>query len=232
MINIKLTVIAGGIAAFLSLIIGIFSDVSFGTVFVRALLSGILFAGFFIGISFLIKQFLPELIEEQADEDESVEEGESDVGGNVNIVLDDDDESSAEGGNYAFTAAAKSSNGVNGDSDSFVPGMPSGQAPSSSGMDDISNVEEVEELESVAEAGVTGDVEEVEELASADDPGAPMQDIGEFENTFNAAPSELDSLGDAGGSGSSGSFDVLGGSHDIVEAAQAIQTILKKEQEG
>ena len=203
MIDIRLTAIAGVVAAFLSLLFGIIGDVTAGAVFSRALLSGILFAAFIAGAQILVKQFLPDLGAAVSDDEteDAVEASDTETGGKVNIVLDDsDDVPFAAGGLQRENA------------------------------DDDSLSEEVEELSGEDNSG---EFESVEELTPADDDAVP--DIGVFENTFQAVPQGLDSIDDGGRSENSvknSSFDVLGGSHNASEAAKAIQTILKKEQEG
>ena len=64
MFNIRINIIAGGLAFFLSLLIGIISQSSFPTIILRPLIFAGLFFGLATLITLLINRFLPELLEE------------------------------------------------------------------------------------------------------------------------------------------------------------------------
>ena len=83
-INWKVLAIFGGFGFILSLLVGAISGVGFGTVLVRGILSGVLFAGVGFGLSILIKKFLPGLVSET---EEAEEEEES---GGVDIVIEEE----------------------------------------------------------------------------------------------------------------------------------------------
>jgi len=79
MINWKVVVGSGAVAVVLSLLTGIISGVSFGTLMLRAVMWGALFCGAGAGISFVVSKYLPELQslpkkpESQADEARNVD---------------------------------------------------------------------------------------------------------------------------------------------------------------
>ena len=224
MINIKLTIIAGAAAALLSFIIGIFSEVTPGALFFRAVLSGLLFAGFSAGAGILVKKFLPEIFEDQEEERE-----ESETGGHVDIVLDENDDSAdMEGDESAGLSDASDSMDEGG---SKTASQTAGAEESFEAVETASSdpdaAEEIEEVEELEPAGAGN--------SAGGNGNSDIPDIGEFENKFAAAGSDVEDLENADSGSSSlsgGSFEVLGGSHDPMEAAKAIQTILKKEQEG
>ncbi len=242
MINIKMTVIAGSIAAVLSFIFGLIGDVTGGTVLIRTLLSGLLFAGFFVGMQIILDKFVPGLFDSDSGNMETESKrDESETGEKVNIVLEEESEYVPEPG--GIDAGTEFQAGIRtGEVPSPEDSEESPVAQASSGSDEAihssgSASEAADSLkdESVSEVEDVEDVEDVEELESQSGSGSAndegVQDIGVFENTFNSNPSGLDSIKE-GNNESGGSFEVLGGTHDTLEAAQAIQTILKKEQEG
>lgn len=92
MFNPKVLIGAFAVGFLLSLIIGLFSGVIFALVLLRALLSGAGCSFFSIGLSFLIKKFLPEFMEET----ESDEIKHSDTGSLVDVLVDDDDDLSLD----------------------------------------------------------------------------------------------------------------------------------------
>ncbi|MCL2832227.1 MAG: hypothetical protein FWD78_03570 [Treponema sp.] len=66
MFNLRVSIIAGGLAFILSLMIGVLSRSSFPALVLRPLLFGILFFGLPVLISLLVSRFLPELLDNSA----------------------------------------------------------------------------------------------------------------------------------------------------------------------
>lgn len=89
MFNIKWGVIAGGLAFFISLILGGFSGAAFGYVLLRAVLFLVIFFGLGVGCNMVIVNFLPELlIPESSDRNEPFRSGiESPLGSRINITV-------------------------------------------------------------------------------------------------------------------------------------------------
>lgn len=139
---------SAGFAFLLSFLVGLFSGVGFGSLLLRALVSGLVFALLAVGAEILFRSLFPELlpaahgpVPEASGDDEfrDATESEKQSGGAVDITLDDERES-AEGG-------------------SFVEEI-HGAAPESAEMDEAA--EDLEEIESVES------VESMDELPSLD----------------------------------------------------------------
>ena len=224
MANFKITGIVAASAALLSLILGLFSQVTPGALFLRALGSGVLFGLLFTGGNWVFRRFLPELFEDvPAEASGDAEEGSEGAGGRLNIVLDGEDGETAPERERAFDSGSGDEGDFPGgdrdfgDEDSGEPELESAdEAPEDSGFRPVKLGERLEE--------------EIEEAEAVDDTGEEIPDIGAFENQFQSANTGVDNL-DSGKSGGR-TIDLLGGEHDPEEAAKAIQTILKKDQEG
>ncbi len=82
--NPKAVLIAGVGATVIALLAGIIGGVAFGTLLLRAILGGLIFAVGAMAVQLLVRRFLPELIE--------LSGGPSfgDVGGRVDMVVDED----------------------------------------------------------------------------------------------------------------------------------------------
>lgn len=226
MANFKITGIVAASAALLSLILGLFSQVTPGALFLRALGSGVLFGLLFTCGSWVFRRFLPELFEDlPAEASGDADEGAEGAGGRLNIVLDGEGEEASPERERAFDSGSRSDeegafSGEDrgfGDDDSGEPELePADEVPEDSGFRPVKLGERLEE--------------EIEEAEAVDDTGEEIPDIGAFENQFQSGDSGVDTL-DSGKSGGR-TIDLLGSEHDPEEAAKAIQTILKKEQEG
>lgn len=218
MINWLVTGIAAGGAFLLSFLIGLFSDVTAGALFLRAVLWALVFAVFVNAANFILRRFLPDLFEPLEEEMEEQEEiADEGVGEKVNIVVDDGD----------------------------------GEFPSEEPISDPGfTAQGVEELAggagepepAPAAAPVGGDEDEVQELDAVDeeDAGTPVQpqpissgsgaipDISQFEGDFTGGGVETVEEK----SSSAQSAEVMGNVYETEEMAQAVHTIMQKDQEG
>lgn len=260
MFNFKLTGFVALGAFALSFIIGLISGVTAGALFLRGLFWALVMGGLFAGGRIIFKKFLPEFFDSsrdaqsETDEDVSGDDDESSQGDNVNIVLDEDGEyipagdyrgeredrgevsgspeqdyaSPPPGGSYASPERSRgyeddegeletldSVEHESGSGPGIGPAARENSGPGSSGKDRRRSSDDEEELE------------EVEDL----DGGETEGDIGAFEAQFAGDEnSGLDSLPET--AAQKRSVEILGGEHDPEEAAMAIKTMMKKDQEG
>jgi hypothetical protein len=91
--DLRASLIASGVAAVLSLLVGVISGVDFLPLVLRALVGGLFFGAIVFGALFLLRRFLPEAFGAEAEE---AQPGQI-VGGNVDIVLPGDLPPSPEG---------------------------------------------------------------------------------------------------------------------------------------
>jgi hypothetical protein len=82
--NPRAVVIAGVGAMVIALLAGIIGGVAFGTLLLRAVLGGIVFAAGAMAVQLLVRRFLPELMELSGGSSPG------DVGGRVDMVVDED----------------------------------------------------------------------------------------------------------------------------------------------
>jgi len=73
--EMRIMIIAAAVASLISMLTGIFSRVAFGTLLLRALLSGAGFAALSAGLAFLARRFLPEFFSATFPSDVSVGSG-------------------------------------------------------------------------------------------------------------------------------------------------------------
>ncbi|MBI9105152.1 MAG: hypothetical protein JEZ04_00315 [Spirochaetales bacterium] len=225
--------VTAGCAVFvfiLSFVFGIIGGVLIGAVILRALLFAALFAGISLLVLGLIDRFIPELLSSDMDDEElqeSVISGDGsgqksgparqDNGKNLDITVDDDDELSftPESGGYEeleSLEAAESSSDTSEDASDTLPA----QAESAETADEAEDVEVLEEEE-----------------VSAVDEDRNLPDIGEFADGFeqSAGAGDDDGLSSIDGSGRDGA-DIFGSRHETQDLVKAVQTVLKKDQEG
>lgn len=218
--NWKIILTVFGIFGFvLSFITGLIGGVSFGVIFLRALLFAVLFDGISLLIMFLIDTFIPELVtmdlasddSEIPEAEENLSEGTSLNGGKLDILIEDeDDESTANSMDIA------------GDMEE---------------VEEAEAAEEAEEVEELTEAGtvdISPKPESVKTENLSDSESEDMPDIGTFADGFEPADSggSSEGLSSIDGMGSSQSVEILGDMHDTQELVKAVQTVLKKDQEG
>jgi len=94
--EIKLTLYAGGIAFFLSLVLGIFAGNPAGVVFIRAIVSSLLLGGLFYLSIYIIVRYIPEIITPEGskgkkDETEMHTGGGEEEGKYVNYLVQDEE---------------------------------------------------------------------------------------------------------------------------------------------
>lgn len=239
--NIKFTIICASAAAVLSFLLGIITGVGFLSLLFRGLLMGVLFGGLAYGAFFLVSRFLPELLEALTGEagefsgaaagdgpEGAAQTGSSGAlgsasssdepvtGGRVDIVLEGDESEAESIDSFAEEAPEDGAESAGREGKTADPEGP--EAPGEEG--------EPEELEVVEAAGdaAAGD-------ADVGPEGGTLPDIENMADNFTVSTdngdAELSSI-----DGGAASVDIDGQSQDSATVAKAIQTMLKKDQEG
>lgn len=215
----------------LSFIIGLFGDVAFGIVVLRAFMFCALFAGISVLLFMLIDKFIPELFEaaERSDDESGsaviIEDDSSDdeaqavgTGSNLDITIEDDEE-------------IQSAEEMLDESDGYQT------VKTESDDDTIEEMETVEELdEAESEESAAEGKKKAEEPSGRNgkDNSSGLPDIGEYSDSFEALESAgvSEGLSSIDSSDGPASADILGSSHDTQEIVKAVKTVLKKDQEG
>ena len=227
MLNFK--IIAGfAIFAFLiSLLAGLFGVVPFGTLMVRTLFGTIFFAGLGLGVSWLIGKFIPDLLGGPGNDRK--EESDA-MGAAVDIVLPEENPHAQAG------------------SDQEILGENATMEVDS--LDDVESLEGAQNEAQEAGAANSGGSDATDDKdantavtpdKAAQDPGASGGREGDI-SSENDMPA-LDSLegnfseagvdrGDTSDSAGGGNVTIMGQEQDAATAAKAIQTWLKKDEEG
>lgn len=187
----------------------------------RAILFAVLFAGIGLLLMKLLETFIPELFSEDDEFDVSEKQDSS-------VIIEEDavpDASVLNGSKLDITI-----------DDDEPEEMQELDGADDSGSTDYESpaelVEEVEELDA-AEPDESAAKEDAAPAATEGGNGE-LPDIGDFSDSFEAAEIAGNSEGlssiDGGGGGSSA--EILGGMHETQEIVKAVQTVLKKDQEG
>ena len=203
-----------------------------GVVFLRAFIFAAVLGGISMLAMKLIEGFIPELLDEsdeELDEEASaayeVEAGgdaTEDVSGKrLNITVEDEPDVSYAGeAGEAEELEVLDEQGEIGREETPAAAAAAGAVP---GEDDVEELQEVEEAESIPQ-----------ESAPAEDGGkGKLPDIGAYAESFeqSAPAGGEDLLSSIDGTGSDGT-EILGGVHNTQEIVKAVQTVLKKDQEG
>ena len=205
----KMIAIIVGIAFLLSFISGFLGKVSLGVLILRALIGGIVFGFLALGISVLIRRFLPEIFELQQD----------------SVVITDE----VHSGESSLPEIAAASGGSQVD-------ISIGENEEEN-VQRVSSSEEAGVLEEQSAEG-TALVEEIEETGGSDSsseqshvpPGLDiLPDMGVFSNSFVGDVKE--GSGSAGKAGSP-TLDIMGEEQDPELVVRAVRTMVKKDQEG
>jgi len=223
MINWKVVVGSGVVAGVLSLLTGIISGVSFGTLLLRALMWGAIFCGVGGSVSFVIAKYLPELFSSPAEG----ERDEAETRRNVDIVLPD--ENPHRGGQEY--ESEEPSYEVEDARDIEEPRAPRPETTHTNNL-----IEEVEEIPrdavppSVRRSAPAHDAEgpvSDEDLPNFEPDESGLSSLGES-SEFEA--DEIPGVADISQRGQR--IEVLGHQADPEEIARAICTTLKKDQKG
>lgn len=213
--DIRIITIAGGAAFLVSALTGLFSQVAFGALLLRAVASGAVFAALGAGAAYVIRTFLPELLGEPSAPEPAGQGAESpDPEHRLNIVLPGGDEAAEE-----------------------VEDLPAASDPGSVGE------EELRDLEKDAEEIGTDSLVPEEEPGEARAPVSArppatfdeldvLPDLDGLSDVFAAASHENI---DAGEAPVRDPISSTGASRDGIDAAtmaQAVRTLLKRDQKG
>jgi hypothetical protein len=248
--NLRASLVAAGAATVLSALVGVIAGVGFFTLFIRAVVCGIFIGAIVYGAILLLQKTVPGILTQDQDPTPSEAYGGDDIlrGANVDIVLPGEEASS-----QSFVSGEESRR-------DRADALPFGdRAPvlaaftAKRGSESILGGEEAADLSPIAEASLL----EPEGLGSDADAALPSEfgaergagssggiddldvlpDLESYSDSFNA--SEFASGGSSSNSGSKGN-----GGHgasatrpgqeglDPVSIAQAVRTILKRDQKG
>jgi uncharacterized membrane protein YgcG len=248
--NLRASLVAAGAATALSALVGVIAGVGFFTLFIRAVVCGLFIAAIVYGAILLLRKTVPGILTRDQDSTPSEAYGGDDIfrGANVDIVLPGEEASS-----QSF-ASGEESQRERADALPFGDRAPVLSAfTAKRGSESTPGSDEAAVLSSIAEAnllepdGLGGDAD----AALPSDFGAErragssggiddldvLPDLENYSEAFNA--SEFAS----GGSSSNNSFKGNGGHGasatrpgqeglDPVSIAQAVRTILKRDQKG
>lgn len=213
--DIRIMTIAAGAAFLVSALTGLVNQVSFAALLLRAVLSGAAFAALGIGASFVARSFLPELFREfpspeTASDPLSPEESKH----QVNIVLPSEIEASES-----------------------MEELPGATDPGSVGEEDLRNLER--DAQEIGTDSLVPEEEpgEIQKPASARPPASfddldVLPDLDGMSDVFSAASHEDI---DPGQSSARDPISSTGASRDGIDAvtmAQAVRTLLKRDQKG
>lgn len=227
-VNWKLAVGVGSAAFLLSAVSGVVGGVGFGAIFVRALLAGLLFAAFGIGLETVVRRFLPELIGNDASDE---------LGSRVNIVVDDEDEQLPQSQSSGATPGSNvdgANESVRSDADSAAEdNWDDLENPEESLVQEVQEVRGAEEAEDASEPGEsaeTGQSSEPEKSPTAEQPVAAgeldeLPDVGRFAEDFSSVETGTQSSGTS----NRGATESNGQDPEMI--ARALTTMLKRESE-
>lgn len=209
--NWKIPAVVAGGAFALSFLIGLFSGALFGIILLRAFIFGIIGGGLALGVPIVADRYLPEV--EESDE--------SAPGSSVDIVLDQENPHTP--GQEDFIQEV-------------VEG-PSGPKTDSEDVDSLPEDEGVSDLEAVDDGSgeAPSPPPATESRKSGPAPGSlsGLPSLDGFEDSFSASlPADESGGGPSFVGGFAETVDVDGMEQDPREIAKAVQTILKKDQEG
>jgi hypothetical protein len=245
--DLRASLYAACIAAALSALIGIFAGVGFLALFFRALVLGILVGAAAYGAVFLLRTKVPGVVAPAAESDFEAP-GESETGANIDIVLPEegpDLDTISVGSDLGLDSALSSVPGpfaVRRDqaSSDYAP-------PHEEGMNGIAELEEASLLEPETPSAVTGPAipsNAAMNLERRPSPGFEELDVlpdlegfadsftaSEFASGASSAEGQEKTLSRAQGGGLASAKTGAEGL-DPASLAQAVRTILKREQKG
>jgi len=234
-VNWKLAVGVGTSALLLSVLSGVLGGVGFGALLVRALFAGTLFAALGIGLEFVVRRFLPELLDTDTPPD---------LGSHVNIVVDEEEgqapkvQDEVQGGQTADsggkepldrgseqTESEDSWDDLENPEDSLVQEVQEARREDGATATSQENSESETEGESVKESGESSAANTPPSVAA--DEVDELPDVGKFADAFTSdeTPHSTQDVGSsAAGAGE-------GNGQDPAMIAKALQTMLKRESE-
>lgn len=202
----KIIAISATLAFLFSFISGLLGLVSIGVIFLRAVLGAFIFGAFGFGISILLRKYLPEIFELKSG------------------LSSEDDEDLPQ---------VQEPSELSGEADNIVSDKPvidisiddeTEQAVSEESSDSNSGKNEL--VEEVVEMGKTKEFDDNNHIPGNLD---ALPDMGVFSNSFENSVSED---GDNSSSPGAGTLDIMGEEQNPEFVAKAVQTMVKKDQEG
>ena len=230
LIDVKIIIGSAGFAAIFSIIAGIFGGASFGTILCRVFFGGIIFAGIGAGAGFVLHKFVPELFEGS----DSIDDNPPEPGAGVDIVVDDGDETKF-GKTEEDSDAVESAGAIK-----EVESAESAEEVESAGpAEELESAEELKEdtseekKEAALEGGAAADIEEIGQKDESETRGGVdvLPDLNQFDDAF-VSVDELQDQNASGTPNGSDTIEIMGEEQDPAIAARAVQTFLKKDQEG
>lgn len=231
--QLRLTSILAGTAFVIAFLAGIIAGVPFGYILLRSLVGTVVFAVLGLLLSFIVQQFLPELLEEQNDTDPSVD---------ISVGEEDDDmlRRSMRGSDEVPSDSEGKKRQNDTDSD-FDESLDSNKTRDDDGEDssprfrpgiEADLVEEVQEYRAEADdAGQRASAREDHGSGLSADSGADVLDVDELPDMGSMSDAFIST--ESGGEGDE--FSGSGGEADgeqAIEMAKAIRTVLQREQQG
>ena len=182
-INWKFVASVAIIAMAVSLLSGGLAGIPLGVLIIRALVGGVIFLIFALGLNLLINRFIPEIWESPGNEPDAVTTGEMDSG------------TGSPGSRVDIVLPAENPDSTTGEQSEVV-----------SNGESVDDVEELEEVESVETAH--------------------LDDLEHFSGSFSEDDDDIE------GTGTSSTKGGPGGDHDPEELAQAIHTVITRDEKG
>ena len=210
----KIIAICAALAFLFSLISGLFGGVSIGVLLFRAILGSTIFGALGFGISIIFRRYLPELFESNSQSTSEIDEDLSQIQKNPDNV----DESDGSPVNKPMI-------------DISIEDEVSQPLPAAAGA----------KIENVLESNINSENELVDELVESKNteesdensqiPGNidALPDMGVFSNSFDNSE-DID--GNDSSSSGAVTLDIMGEEQDPELVARAVQTMVKKDQEG
>ena len=204
--NWKIPAYAAGAAFLLSAFIGLLSTVGFGALLLRAILWALIFGGLGFGVDQAVRRFLPELLPNNPAPEDSEDEKE------VDITIGEENPHEQGDSIAEVVGEAAELPGVGEDTASE-----SGESAISGDQEEVEGHEEVEEL-----SPVSSDADGNE--SAANEPGGLP--------SFDGVESAFEDTGVESEASSRESVDILGVEEDPKIVAEAVRTLMKKDEEG
>ncbi len=211
----KIIAISAALAFLFSFISGLFGRVSPGIIIFRAFTGAVVFGIMGFGFSILLRKYLPELFELSSNSSAEISDDLSRVKNDSGVISESDDSSM---GNKVIDISI--------DDETEKTLLNADSVENSDKLDDESNDKGDELIDEIVE---TGNADESDLNSKVPDNIDVLPDMGAFSNSFENTE-DADSNG-SGGTGAA-TVDIMGEEQAPELVARAIQTMVKKDQEG
>lgn len=229
--DLRVSLVAAAAAALLSALIGVIAGVAFLALVLRALMGGLIFGGAVYGCILLLRKNLPGLFEAKGAESGAAGAQDQARGSSIDIVLPEE------------AVSAESFSPLEGVAGFDEPSPPRRRAPAGEGDEEAAELAPVDE-DSLLEPEKTRPVEPSREAARDRGLSAGFEDLDVlpdlegFSDAFTSAEFSSSREGAGSAKGDETSYHKNSGSRpgqeglDPAALAQAVRTILKRDQKG